>query len=322
MQTPLFIFSLPRAGSTLLQRVLMSHSEIHSISEPWILLPFIYSTKEQGTLSEYSSQTATTGICDFIDNLPNKKEDYKEAQRKFITELYAKQCKKKERYFLDKTPRYYLIIDEIVDLFPNAKFIFLFRNPIHIYASIVNTWGNGRFKNIITTYDDLIKGTKKLSEAYIKYKQKSYALKYEDFILNPEAKLVEIFKYLEIPNQNDLLASFSKQDTKGTLGDPTGVNKYRSISDKSLQSWETVFNATLRKKFATSMLNKLDNEDLLCQGYDKKEILLRLKALNNKKNTLFIRDLIDYSLNQTVRGFKLYLFVNKKFKWIKKESLS
>jgi len=198
----------------------------------------------------------------------------------------------------------------------------LFRNPIHVYGSIVNTWGKGRFRNIISTYDDLIKGSKKLSEAYIKYKQKSYAINYEHFVLNPEAKLMEVFKYLEIPNQNNLLASFSKQDIKGQLGDPTGVNKYTSVSDKSLYSWETVFNSTLRKRFAFWLLNKLDNKDLLCQGYNKEEIILKVKALNNKKDTLFFRDLMDYSLNQTMRRFKLNLLINKKFKWIKKESLS
>ena len=54
MQAPIFVFSLPRSGSTLLQRVLMSHNDISSVAEPWILLPQIYSLKKEGTLSEYS----------------------------------------------------------------------------------------------------------------------------------------------------------------------------------------------------------------------------------------------------------------------------
>lgn len=322
MQSPIFIFSLPRAGSTLLQRVLMSHTAIYSISEPWILLPYLYATKTKGTLSEYSSLTATTGINDFINNLPNKREDYKESQRKFITELYTKQCKKGEKYFLDKTPRYYLIIDEIVELFPGAKFIFLFRNPIHVYASIVNTWGKGRFKNIISTYDDLIKGTKELSKGYTKHKSISYAVNYEDFIINTESKLDEILDYLEINQGEKLLNDFKNQDTKGRLGDPTGVKKYKTVSDKSLYSWKTVFNSIVRKKFAISLLKKLNNDDLLVQGYNRQDIINEVKLLNNKKNKLFFVDIFDYGLNFLIRKFKLNFLTNRKLKWIFKEPLS
>ena len=38
---PVFIFSLPRSGSTLLQRVLTGHSEISSFAEPHFLLPLV-----------------------------------------------------------------------------------------------------------------------------------------------------------------------------------------------------------------------------------------------------------------------------------------
>jgi len=34
-----FLISLPRAGSTLLQRLLMAHSGIASCGEPWLALP-------------------------------------------------------------------------------------------------------------------------------------------------------------------------------------------------------------------------------------------------------------------------------------------
>ena len=76
MKSPIFIFSLPRAGSTLLQRVLMAHKDISSVAEPWILLPNVYTTKDKGTLSEYASTVSYKGVSDFINNLPNKKNDY------------------------------------------------------------------------------------------------------------------------------------------------------------------------------------------------------------------------------------------------------
>ena len=38
---PIFIFSAPRSGSTLLQRVLAAHTQVATASEPWILLPLL-----------------------------------------------------------------------------------------------------------------------------------------------------------------------------------------------------------------------------------------------------------------------------------------
>ena len=230
MKAPIFIFSLPRAGSTLLQRILMSHNEIASVAEPWLLLPQIYALKNQGSISEYSSFTANQGISDFIMNLPQKEVDYRNSLRDFVLELYAKQCKNNEMFFLDKTPRYYLIIDEIVELFPDAKFVFLFRNPIHVYSSIVNTWGKKRFNKLFSTYDDIILGTPKLSEAYIRNQHKSLAIKYEDLILNPDIEVKKLFDYLGLEYKKQLINEFSQQNTKGNLGDPTGVNKYSKIS--------------------------------------------------------------------------------------------
>lgn len=322
MQSPLFIFSLPRSGSTLLQRVLMGHNEIASVAEPWLLLPQVYALKEEGSLSEYSSMTSYYGISDFVENLPNKKTDYINALRSFTTELYSKQCKKGEKYFLDKTPRYYLIIDEVLELFPNAKFIFLFRNPIHVYASVVNTWGGKRFRKLYSTYYDIIDGSKLLSAGYERHKEKSISLNYENFVKDPNLELRKIGKYLDIDFDDTILKQFSGQDTKGALGDPTGVHLYASISSEGLDKWKDTFNSFVRKKYALSLLGKIDENDLAIQNYDKKQLVESVKNLNNKKNGLLFIDLFDYFASFVVRRTNLYLFVSKNFAWIKRKSFS
>lgn len=43
--TPLFLLSLPRSGSTLAQRFLAAHDAIARASEPWILLPYLYTLR-------------------------------------------------------------------------------------------------------------------------------------------------------------------------------------------------------------------------------------------------------------------------------------
>ena len=67
MLKPLFIFSLPRSGSTMLQRVLAADSQISSVAEPWVLLPFVYALRGQGASADYNHQTANQGLMDFIE---------------------------------------------------------------------------------------------------------------------------------------------------------------------------------------------------------------------------------------------------------------
>lgn len=322
MQTPIFIFSIPRSGSTLLQRVLMSHKDICSIAEPWLLLPQLYNLRREGTLSEYSSLTAYSALQDFIKNLPNKQTDYNDSLKTFILDLYSKQCQNDERYFLDKTPRYYLIIDDIIKVFPEAKFIFLFRNPVHVYASAVSTWGNNRFNKLRSTYNDIILGTKLLSEGYVKHRDKSISINYENFVTNFEVELQKIIDYLDIDLSDSVLNNFHIQDTKGSLGDPTGVKKYNSISKDSLDNWKTVFNSKIRKTFAFWILKKIADKDLEVQGYNKKKIIEELKTLKSNNNHLIIMDGLDYLNSFLVRKLYLNLFFSKRFRWIKKKYLS
>jgi len=55
MKSPIFILSLLRAGSTLLQRILMGHKDIASVTEPWFLLPFVDSEVRADGRSDIAS---------------------------------------------------------------------------------------------------------------------------------------------------------------------------------------------------------------------------------------------------------------------------
>jgi len=319
---PVFIFSLPRSGSTLLQRNLMAHESIASTAEPWILLPQIYSLKSKGHLSEYGSLPASRAINDLIYNLPNKKKDFNDSLKNFIIDIYKKLSKNNESYFLDKTPRYYLIIPEIIEIFPEAKFIFLFRSPEQIYASMLQTWSNNKFRSFLSSYYDLIDGLKMLSLNYNKYKNQSIALKYEDLVNSPENELKRITNYLELDFDNNMINNFSNQKTMGRLGDPTGINYYNSISKESIEKWKLTFNTIIRKRIALNIIKKIDNQALETQGYIKVDILKSIKSVKVVSTFSGIRDLFDYFVDCLIRRLNLHLFFSKDFKWSRKKYIS
>ncbi|MEM6338711.1 MAG: sulfotransferase [Pseudomonadota bacterium] len=293
---PLFIFSLPRSGSTLLQRILMSHKDIASVAEPWLLLPLIYSLKQDGVLTEYVHVCSYKGLEDFIKNLPNKDNDYFKALSIFVNTLYEKQCRNNEIYFLDKTPRYYLIIPEIAKIFPNAKFIFLFRNPVQVMSSIIQTWSNGTLMKLYSYHRDLNYGPKALSEGFNLLKDKSYAIQYEEFLTQPKKYIHEICSYLQIDFDENMLNTFCEQDIKGRFGDPTGSKEYKSIEKKSLIKWKKTFNTKFRKKLVFDYINSIDDSVLTTQGYSKKGIIDEIENLKvTRKGSLQDRLHMQYS---------------------------
>ena len=321
---PIFIFSLPRSGSTLLQRILNSHPKIASSPEPWLLLPYVYANKKDGKISEFNSALSYIALNDFISNLPNKEEDYYEELKKFTLNLYRKNSYKEASYFLDKTPRYYFIIPQIAKIFPNAKFIFLFRNPLQIYSSILKTWGNNRFNNLFRNHIDLYEGPKFLTEGYKLLANKSIHINYESFIEHPEMNLKKIMNYLGIEYSRDYLNYLQQKSLNGKLGDQTGVYKYNSIENKqTLTKWKETFKKnTFRKHIIKKYIDGLDEEILSNMGYDKTCIKQEIKNITPHYNLTIIRDLIDYSFSKIVMRFKLNIFFSKSLNWSKNKFIS
>jgi hypothetical protein len=84
----IFLVSQPRAGSTLLQRILGSHPDSHTVSEPWIMLHLSYALKRQGYSAEYNAEWARHALDDFVLNLSEGQKTYIHALSKFASALY------------------------------------------------------------------------------------------------------------------------------------------------------------------------------------------------------------------------------------------
>lgn len=266
---PLFIFSLPRSGSTLLQRVLGSHEAISTASEPWLLLPLLYTLRNQGAYAEYGHRASTQAIGDFIKELPNGADEYNGAIRDFALRLYnsAASHKPSARYFLDKTPRYHLLANEIVELFPEGRFIFLWRNPIAVAASIIETFGRGKWQ----LYDykvDLFDGLSSLVECFERHADKVLSVRFEDLVTNPEKEGERILRYLSLPENSFSIDQFNSVRLKGTMGDPTGTVRYSRISTEPTSKWAGTLRNPLRKWWTARYLRWIGEKRLARMGYD------------------------------------------------------
>jgi len=274
---PIFIFSLPRSGSTLLQRILASHNDITTTAEPWVLLPYLYTLKKSGVYAEYGHHLLADALQDFCAEMPNGIDDYLHELRAFMMNLYSKASQKNTPYFLDKTPRYHLISEEIMHLFPDAKFILLWRNPLAIIASMIETWGDKKW-NLFHYKVDLYDGMRNLTDIQTRFSNRLIIIRYEDLLSNSESEVKNICAALNIKYSPALLDSFANVKLKGSYADPTGQKKYNSLSLEPIEKWKETINNPWRKAWCKRYLKWLGYERLERMGYSLDDLLAELET--------------------------------------------
>jgi hypothetical protein len=319
--TPIFIFSLPRSGSTLLQKIIASSEMVSTSAEPWILLPLLYSQKEEGTVSEYSHKKAVLALNDVKQRLLDNSKKFDDILVEFILSIYEGLSNPNSKYFLDKTPRYYLIIEEISNIFPNAKFIFLFRNPLSQLNSKLDTH-NGRFKTLYGDSVDILYGPNLLEAGYGKLQKKSIKIVYSELINNTQTTIEKLNDYLDIQIDTSIVSNLSKVQLEGSMGDPKLMsNASDKISNDSLNKWKNTFNTPIRRKVAIKYLYGINDNYFELLGESRNEIINELKTIKIKY-THTLRDIFDLIYCYLNMRFKLGLIFSKKFKWTKYNRLS
>ncbi len=273
MTRPIFIISTPRTGSTLLQRILASHPKISSTPEPYILLPFIYAFKNEGVFAHYHQPHLVKGLTEFCDYLPDKKGTYFKEIKGAIISMY-RQASGNNMFFLDKTPGYCLIVDDIIELFPDAKFVFLVRNPIAALASAIELWGFGHWR-LFPVYDSFVTGLRNILVSLEKHRDKICLVHFEQMTKQPEFEIRRITDYLGIQYDPQMVSGFTKVDFKGRMGDPT-AGQYTQISKAPIAKWKKAMNTPLRKAWLRNYFKTIGSDRLKAIGYNPQDLLTEL----------------------------------------------
>lgn len=279
MTEPLFLMGVPKSGTTLLQRVLARHSRISSASEPWILLPPLHALKEAGQVSVYGSQSCFHALHRTIDALPQGRADYRKAVAAMARSIYDDLSDDGDAYFLDKTPRYHLIADELVETFPNARFLFIWRNPLSVMASTI-LHNDDRIRGLRFAAFDLSCGYDNLVRAKAALGDRACAVSYESFVASPEPELRKIVDFLELGLEPAQMSDFS--DVRFAGGDRNGIDR-TTIETGSTERWKTVLSTPARRHLAGRILAQMDADALAACGYDKHALEEDLASLKMRK---------------------------------------
>lgn len=235
----IFLISQPRSGSTLTQRILGSHPDIYTVSEPWVMLPPLYGLRYEGIESDYNYKWAKVALKEFCKALPNGEETYLKGIGKCYSYLYSQaMINSKKTYFLEKTPRYYYIIPELYKTFPKAKFILLYRNPLAVLSSICNRQEPQHDWSLLSLYkDDLIKAPFLMLKSSNIPGFNCIKLKYEDLLINPEVTLKNICHQLGVEFESKIIDYGSSQLPQWIYGDQNLLYEKNRPYAKNLDKW-------------------------------------------------------------------------------------
>ncbi len=233
-----FIVSLPRSGSTLLQAILSNNSRVGTTSEPWLLLPFLSIFRPDLISSTYNQSLANLAIDDFLRKTSGI-EDYQSELRGFILRLYNKP--RHYDFIIDKTPRYYEILYEITTFFPDSKIIVLKRDPIHVFASILKTWKFSSIEHFASSHGrDLLEGPK-IIQSFLDNNPANpniREIQYHDLITNPDALIKDLCNWIGLTYSKEMLDYSRNTQYTGLFGDQTGINESKiNESIKNLQDY-------------------------------------------------------------------------------------
>lgn len=283
MRAPVFILSLPRSGSTLLQRLLVRHPQIASASEPWLMLPIAYMRGGPGESLQsapYDHDLAQKAIDDLISCFPDKDEDWFRCVHDFAISVYSRLCGPETVYFVDKTPRYYQILPFIERIFPDAKFIFLFRQPLAVMASIVRTWNRGHFVPDYQNRVDLEEGPRLLAEGWRRLSDRSIRITYENLVEDTPGTMMHIMHYLALSGEAVDWSSVNGGALTGRMGDKVGVRRYSGVVRERLAEWARIFDTRFRRYYARRYIQRLGSDLVRELGYDSQVLIEQMDRQN------------------------------------------
>jgi tetratricopeptide (TPR) repeat protein len=224
--SPIFIVGLPRAGSTLLEQILASHSQVDGTMELHEILGLAANlSKKRQNLKAYPH------------NMPDiPKDRFKLFGEKFIadTQIYRQGA----AYFIDKMPNNFMHIGLIKSILPQAKIIDARRSPMACcFSGFKQLFGDGQ--EFSYALDDIAQ----YYQAYLRlmnhwhevYPNQILTVHHEDVVSDLESQVKLILNYCNLPFEEACLSFY---ENKRAVKTPSAEQVRQPIYTSGLEQWK------------------------------------------------------------------------------------
>jgi tetratricopeptide (TPR) repeat protein len=226
--SPIFVLGQPRTGTTLVERIISAHSQVHSAGE---LQQFGLALRR---LSNYRNpKRFTAELFDMARTTdPNK-----------VGSMYLQTSSRMRGdtpRFVDKLPQNYLMIPLILKALPNARIVHLVRDPMDAHEMARH---HARYRRLMDIWRE-------------RFPNRIFDISYEDTARDIEPNARALLEYLDLPFEPACL-DFHKQG--GAVSTASAVQVREPAHTRSIGRWRR-YEAQLQP-----MLSALEAEKIVVQ---------------------------------------------------------
>ena len=225
-ERPVFIVGMPRSGTSLVEQILSSHSEV-------------FGAGELNTVGNILNKITRNNVTadDYIDTmLKLNAENLDHCASLYLDALYK--LNQKAKIVTDKMPHNYTRLGFISQLFPKCKIIHCVRNPIDTCLSIY-------FKSFNDSHDYATE-FEALAHQYKKYKElmghwksvlpiQIYEIRYEDLITDFEVQTKNLISFCQLEWEPQCLTFYN---TKRHVATASQEQVSQPIYNSSINRWK------------------------------------------------------------------------------------
>jgi hypothetical protein len=283
-----------------------SHPDVHTLSEPWVMLHPIYPLQDTSGQFEYNYKTYQEALLNFLDNISGGEKSYIEGVRKMYGYLYEKALTdKKAKFFLDKTPRYYLIFRKLHDVFPEARYLLLLRHPLAVLSSLLRKKPGRGLEEIKENRVDLVKAPDLIMQILEDNNRGKKIVRYENLVTEPKKEVRKICSYLSIEMKSEMINYGGNEEVKWSLGDQKKVYERSRPSDESIKKWVSVAsNDAQYWRLMSEYLEFLGPDKMSRLGYSYDEAREELDTVKHSSAPLRSTVSLDRVLSESERKSK------------------
>ena len=269
METPFFVIGPQRSGTTLLRLILSNHPRLCIPPESHFIPELVNWEKSCGNLNKEKSKViswlkAHSRLEDF--QIPTEKlllNLDKFTSKNIINAIFEEYAKRQGKVrWGDKTPRYRGYVKEILTLFPQAKFIFIYRDGRDTALSNYQVpFGPKLLSDGALLWKNSMIETK-INLAQVP-RENVLELKYEEIVSCPQKNVKKVCVFLQEKYTPEMLSFYKKASNNVPAWEKSWHSNTRKPVDKSnMYKWKSQL-----APYQITLIELLVGKELKNNGY-------------------------------------------------------